>query len=696
MGKREDIAHIGLEFSEEERHYILSGAPNLVLDADNIYPLTNQSEVAQLVLKAFKVYVLTNKDLTDDTEKAHNHAMQSALTFLNCYAPENLGHNVIKKMEEWEINIKGLKPQSTMCRKIRTLIDRVQHSSLFERHEQEQLKRILLSFTSAKDEDSNSHTLTKWFVENSPWLRQEMGEHFLLLESPKRLMISFEVTIATMLIYVLDARKELNAHPELLNLYQEAHKSNDRIQQKAIARLLAESLALPQDKVKALGSFIITETIPTKVQKKWEKTIAKCKEGDAEHNYDVIYQDFLYKFASSIFIPPKHIITEVNEIESTLMAWLCSTLAIQASDVGKLTRRHVAMKKNRQGIVRQIEIDYYKGRADRVYKPHALLGSSVLARAILAYLDNLPKEQDKLFANRLVLKARLSNPYRGKLSNQNSFSAFFAKTIMDSTEFAERHDHEHQKVGSGKIFNFALSLMYQSAKDDFSSFRKITNNREASHDEYRAGVEKPLPISFFGLTHLKNSSVHSRSDRYRDGDLINQNSHTPLTEKLSYLTDDNKDWVNQVGRITRMVMQDIESKALQPMIEYVDRKVYEKSLRTKVIQNTSTKDAKINQYGEIVQASKQKDLDHVIVFENEQTAITMLHYIDQASENALLIQEANQRFFEDTLLINVEWMHYCLSKFDPKLVSQTDKTYQGIKSELPKLFENEINAGISL
>ena len=87
------------------------------------------------------------------------------------------------------------------------------------------------------------------------------------------------------------------------------------------------------------------------------------------------------------------------------------------------------------------------------------------------------------------------------------------------------------------------------------------------YNDYCERADKTCPQSLFKGSHIKNSSVYSRTDQYRDEDLINTNSHSSLTEKLSYMTDANKEWVNQVGRILRMVLVDIEMHAFSPKFD---------------------------------------------------------------------------------------------------------------------------------
>jgi hypothetical protein len=291
------------------------------------------------------------------------------------------------------------------------------------------------------------------------------------------------------------------------------------------------------------------------------------------------------------------------------------------------------------------------------------------------------------------------NPfYRNKTYNYNHFQAIFSKLLVVNIDIKIRLDIELKQMRASKIFINAMLFLYDSERFDKNSSDGVFGIRNITRKDYESMSKEPLPSYFFKLSHIKNTSVYSRTDMYRSEDLVNQNSHQSNTEKLSYLTDDNKDWVNQVGRITRMVMCDIESKALKPVVDFIDRESVEKRLMTKVVKNTNSEDVRINRYGEAIQKEKDRDQDHILVFENEQTAITMLHYIDEADTYGKKLMDANRDFFEKTLLINVEWMHHCLSQFEPKLVNKSVNEYERLKKlkVLPRLFDNQIRAGISL
>ncbi|MBO7928056.1 hypothetical protein J5X91_17590 [Pseudoalteromonas sp. K222D] len=689
---------------DAEEKYFLNDTQNLVIDGNTIYPLKSIHEVSQLLLKAMKLFLLhpDYEDRSTDHQKHTKIAFRRCIGFLN--QSTVLNAKVLKAFESWEVEKYKIKPQSTSCRRLKTVLLRVKSSSSFNVNEKRKLDEVVSSFVQSKDEEKDPLSLSSWFVENSPWLRKYMGEYFLLLESPKRLSKSFVATIGTMLNFILCARKQLASHTDLTELYYDIQNfTSSRDKQKKIINFISALLDKPDNSVKELKSFIITECSIHKHKTKIDQTVVKCSEDNSKNSYQTLYDELLYKRRSEFpFLPPLHFHSKVSYTEEMLMSFLFATLSIQPTDILRLTRRHIAIKKNSRGNIRLLEIDYLKGRGLRRHKPPTLRGSSLIARTIMAYINNLPKSQDELFTklnSESNYAVSFVNPfYKDKHFNYNHFQSLFAKLLVTNDDMNTILEHELKLMGAGTIFKEAMTLFYDHNRYDKHTAATMFGAKSLSRKEYQKLTQEPLPSYFFKLAHIKNTGVYSRTDAYRNEDLVNLNSHQSNTEKLSYLTDDNKEWVNQVGRITRIVMSDIESRALRPTLDFIDKEAIDKNLRTKVIDSTHSKDARINQYGEVILSASERDRDHVIVFENSQTAITMLHYIDEAETSAEAIMQANYSFFEETLLINVEWMHYCLSQFPPALVSKSVEDYQRLKKlkVLPKLFENEMQSGMSL
>ncbi|HEY8260632.1 MAG TPA: hypothetical protein VIG55_05430 [Methylosinus sp.] len=255
---------------------------------------------------------------------------------------------------------------------------------------------------------------------------------------------------------------------------------------------------------------------------------------------------------------------------------------------------------------------------------------------------------------------------------------------------------------SSPIFLHAYKSMLSGTSENFGAWRE---KHSGGFNEYKLNVERPLPIALFGPTHIKNSAVHAKSDRYREGDLINQNSHSNQTEKMHYLTDANKDWINQNGRITRAVLYDIERYVYRPNLNAAIQQAHENLIRTRVISVLDagidgTNEVRINplgciDFGDIETEGTLIDADSIVVLDTPETVINMLHYISEAERQKDILIANSLSFFERTVLPTVEWMDTVMSKMSTASVKQGECTYENVKGILPPLFLNELCAGIT-
>jgi nucleoside diphosphate kinase len=224
-------------------------------------------------------------------------------------------------------------------------------------------------------------------------------------------------------------------------------------------------------------------------------------------------------------------------------------------------------------------------------------------------------------------------------------------------------------------------LAFEQGSENYTQFYKRTGK---TAEEYRASATRPLPVSLFTLTHIKTAAIHARSDSYREADLVNHHSHTSMTEKTSYLTDANKEWLNQAGRITRLVIHDLQNVVYQPSITVISQAVYELELKTKVMEATKTKNIMTNPIrGNYIEEDKETT---IIVSDSTDTALYFIHYINQASEMLPRLLLTRPDWVERTLIIQVEWMTRTLTRM--KMSTSAQKSYVKLKKHLPPLFDH--------
>ena len=196
-----------------------------------------------------------------------------------------------------------------------------------------------------------------------------------------------------------------------------------------------------------------------------------------------------------------------------------------------------------------------------------------------------------------------------------------------------------------------------------------------------AQSSSPCQKGIFGLQAIKNSAVHAFSDSYTLHYLINRNSHSNQTEKASYLTEENEEWVNNAGRITREVMLDLihnvfnlnfdqgneaqvaafnsEFMAVTDLIAY---KHEEMNARLRVV--TGQEKGRVNEVG-VLALSEQKDneaLSPLTVSDNPITVIKMHNYLHEFKKNYKKLLTHNPEYLFKTVIPTVEWLEATLPK----------------------------------
>ena len=615
---------------------------------------------------------------------------------------ENNKCTFLKDFETYQVNVRGLKPQSTGLSNLLSVIKNGIDENDYDNDLNTYIELVLIRTNISKYEPPIPETLTTFFG-SIHWLRNEIGnENFLKLESPKRLINSFSVTVASILCFILKIKKE--AKKELLNNRFESDSDtlNVRAQRQFYCGNLFSKLSkfdenyLPANQ---LTELMILDFVP---QKKIEKLITLWKRRQIDPNTYYSYQLNGRQVFSLPNIFGQDAWDYPSEIEQVLFSWLCSWQTVQPSDVAKLKRNDFILSKNNEGRVIYVQCSYYKGRSNRVNEPPMLDARQVEGSAIIEYLEYF-------LGNTTHLISSINIPSIQITFGANSITERLVN-LMNYPPLDEEIKSNLWKRKANPIFINSILALHKNKEHVFTKWvNKLKKEKKQklgfTVEEYVKSTPFPIPSNLFRLNAIKNSAVHATSDKYRDGDLINQNSHSNITEKISYLTDANKDWVNQNGRITRMVLHDIERHVYKPNIDRARNDAYELCLRTQVINALdggvfNPDEIRINQIGQL-KFSKETyqefnvDPDGIIVLDTEETIVTMLHYINEVdSKKHILINKA-VTFFERTVLPNVEWMEYLLnSKLSPEVIKNGTSQYDKLKNILPTLFENEIRGGL--
>lgn len=657
----------------------------LYLATQRITELTNKHEKAILIFQLLRLYITTSQfyKIKEKSRQGYLNAIHYFVTWLNTQV--SVSNKIVKNFETEQVNNRKIKPESTGAGEILHCIKAALPKASIAGSHLKFINTIINKSNLIPNSNlaSSQATLTGYFLEH-PWIENEMGnKQFLKLASPKRLMESFRVIVAESLSYLRKARNVLLDNNEVKSaMLNREIDFNQR--KKLISMILDKSISFDEFKrpLNLISNILVIDTLRTKFE---NQAI------DSFINGELVHKDTLYKnqiFVGDIFEK------SISELEEILMAFLCASYSIQPDDIFKLKKTHFAIVNNSRNEPRNISITYFKGRAGNKYDTPVLSLKHSGGRALHEYLESMPKNQEYLFTKKLG-RIKLSAHSVHSVKNHNSISSFLIR-LWCSNHFRTQVIPILKNEGKSTIFLDCISAISSPRAFPFSAWK--TKNK-GLYQDYIASNELTQPIYLFGLAHIKNTAVHSRADKYRDGDLKNYNSHTSLTEKTSYLGPDNQEFKDQAGRISRAILEDIESSVYQPNLNKVREDVHDKKIRTHLVSVTGNDDLTVKPISteNDLESRVELDFDDIQIIESKETVIHMLHYIAQTEKYSEQLSKKNPEFFYYTALVNVEWFKYVLSDlFNPKSESfiQGKNHYERIKAHLPELFFNELYGGL--
>ena len=688
-----------------ESYIPLNNLPIRVALNGKIFELNSNNSYSSYIYRALTLGLKSEwyQALSSFSQRQHS---TSLIKFIRWFESIEINddnmYSVFKDFETYQVNINGLRPQSTGLNCLLYLIKNGLAEIDYEQALHTFIETLLLRTNISKYEPPVPETLTNFFGSIN-WLRKAMGdEDYLKLESPKRLSSSFSITIATILNYILKVKKEAKTQLGDYKFVNDSDTLADRAHRQFYCGNLFSKLSQFDENFIAsdpLTELMILDFVPKKNIDKlkylWER-----RQFDPSTYYSYRLNGRQVFAISNIFA--QNAWDYPSKLEQVLFSWLCAWQTIQPHDIPKLKKNDFIINKNSEGRVIFIQSSYYKGRSGRTQEPPMLDARQAEGNAIISYLEYFHYNETHLINDISVGRIPVTfgaNSITERLIN-----------LINTQSINEKIMENLSKRKSSSIFCKAMLALHEKREYAFSKWvnglKKRKNQKTGfTMEAYIKDVKYPLPSLLFGFNAIKNSAVHATSDKYREGDLINQNSHTSLTEKISYLTDANKDWINQNGRITRLVLNDIERHVYKPNLDQVIRDAYELGLRTRVVKIlkdgiTDAARIQINQIGHVVYSQRtfyefNTEPDEIIVLDTAETVVSMLHYINEAKTKKHVLINMALTFFERTVLPNVEWMEYLLiSKLSPSIVKKGSVQFEALKSILPPLFLNEIRANL--
>ncbi|WP_029825957.1 hypothetical protein, partial [Vibrio parahaemolyticus] len=362
----------------------------------------------------------------------------------------------------------------------------------------------------------------------------------------------------------------------------------------------------------------------------------------------------------------------ITGVENMMFGWLMATLTVQPDDIPKLTVSSFR-KISIGGRVTQIECEYFKGRAKIFHTTRSLSAREVEGQALLAFLDAQP-ERKKLYTK------SDQNIRNGIRSLIGSVSHLLQCDGLNTSLRAA-----HDKKDAPFILPSAYCALVKNGVHPENVIGHASKFPLKKRIELVKQSESPCQLALFGLQAIKNTAVHAFSDPYTYHYLINRNSHTNQTEKISYLTEDNEEWMNSAGRITREVMLDLiqnvfdlgfsrEQKTeveafnseFMALTEGISYKGDEMNARLRLV--TGQARGHVNEVGVLALRDKTDDepLSPIYVLDSPLTVLRMYNYLHEFKKNYKKLLATNPDFLFKTVMPTVEWMEATLDKISKK------------------------------
>ncbi|WP_394243555.1 hypothetical protein [Vibrio astriarenae] len=679
----------------EQPQSLLSSPTRLVLD-DKVYPFDNPHQDAKAIYQTIHTALLSDwwrESLGEHSQHCHKSALGTFLNWMSeHHFTEGNRFDVFNDYQTFRVNESNVKPQSTGATNLLTVLQiGIDHDEPKEQYRY--IETLIDSTKILEATDPIPDTLTGWFSQMD-WLRPIVGDDdWLAIESPKRLMESFSVTIASTLLWVQKVRSSIRAlvkkNSHLATIGEKLQKSRRN------ANYCRELLILASRDIPALPDGTLDLLLADFVDPAMHECIRSCLQAGESVPLRpwIDGRQKMTFFQPTLFAPEN--IDSPSEIESQLAAWLCAWLAVQSSDIRKLKPHHFTIHTNKQGRPTSLQCNYYKGRSGHLKESPVLDTQQIEFKALIEFINTWSRDNQRL----------LPNLQRGVLCSPNSTQTSFSRSLVRIWTITTLSHEIQTELNTRKASDRFRRLFMAIARHGGVTHatwekRQKTLKQPSSVKAYHASVVRPLPHLLFGASAIKTSAVQARSDQYRDGDLVNINSHSAATEKTHYITDQNKEWVNQNGRITRIVLDDIENHAFKPNLDLSVDSARERCLQTKVRQLAPGQSVRINPLGEPLTPSPsdtgvEGEADEYIVWDTPETVVCFLHYLAEAERQSNQLITHALPFFERTVLPTAEWMSSLLNNgLSPKAVRAGQHQYDQLCGVLPPLFDNQLHGGV--
>lgn len=666
---------------------------------------------SQLIFSALNraCYIVFNLNKGTETDKKQFHTIgPSFIEFLNrieISRDNRLG--ILKSFESYRVNECNVKPQSSGLATIRKLIKLAISDKDFQSSKTQEEIKYLFSLTKTKaapkTKPKSFLNLSHWFSQFS-WLRtDDIGighELFARFASPKATMKSFNATTQVAMIEVANAKKALISLikvspvlPHDLGVYKQRKvfrgtKSEHDVYVRKLFINIFEMLRAAYHSMEEHNGYLdnairlfLSENIRPSALTLYIQDFFENK--PPKNSTDIVTsQDKLF-FSLEFIKKLTHCVqsakseqfeTPICRGEHMLFHWLMASQTIQASDISKLTINNFRFIRDRNQRISIIQCDYFKGRAQAVHETNDIPANSSLGMAILSFIKQrnptlLPSKE----------KLTCSDEHIGITGSFHRFINFL------DTQLKAKLAQEFDKEKASPVFIKALLALTKVASDK--------------------NIAKTIlwPRKVFGPSRIKTSAVYAASDTFDPTQLINYHSHSNKTERVSYLTTANEEWLNNCGRITRSVMQDFTVNLFRASEEdkqsfnseftharsYIEEKSADALARMRLV--TGKDEGRVDNLG-FTNALQSDDAyaDTTYLVDSPETVLKLKHYLSEVSKKHHLLAKSSPKYLLFTVLPTVEWIESLFELKRFKSMAEGEELYAKFKSELPPLFSAHI------
>lgn len=713
------------------------GSKSQIVTLEDVESREKRLIFAALYVANYITFVLDEG--TSGNRQALSYTVPKFMTYLNALEIDQLNRvNILKCFESYRVKNDGVKTQSTGMIELIRLINKALNyipfgNELLATDDYKYLDLLSKNKPAASD-DSDQTTLTDYFGFHS-WLRRDdIGVGSQLYQragSPKLLMRSFEITISSALIEVNKAKQALidlfrkkkikpDYFPEKLirpqtdnysggrkskqfrvdeAAYKNATLNNQReffeklrnvltgIEADCIINTALESLIFSQC-VEVAHQFVKDEFWKTgkiaaqtsKISKKRVTVFRQATECSLLFTPDFIRELVEYSIG-------KHKKVPISKGENYLFALLMSYQTVPYNDLFKIELTDFRFSKRQTGEVTQIESDYFKSRSHSYHDIETVEGNQLLGISILAFLND---RTDRLKFNCKLIDD--DGSLQSKMGRTTSISLFFK--FLGKSRIRDVINTRLSKEKASPVFIDCVVAICEKGIRKEHYERKNTN--------WLLNCETPTVTRIFSSEAVKNSRVHSQSDKFDPTRITNYNSHTNETERTNYRTESNQTWIDSCGKVTRAVMNDISLNVLRPSLSEVSEynTTIESALQaiklradnTLALLKVVTKkcNGKVNSLGFLVSNEGSEDSlpDNIYLVDSPETVIKLLHYLGE-------LERCHQKIFQRTpdylfleALPTAEWIESVFSNrlFSKETVIEGQKLYKKYKKDLPPIF----------